>query len=142
MASIDGAVESIEIFRVPEQAGEIWSFHIHWKTNEGKLGCTVKAFARAHIETALSRTLARIALSEQALTGNYLASLKPKVEIALQRPELRTRLSLGPPEVTALLRLPGGRATIPIPIQDDPLLSHPQPGLGSHRVIDPPQSDP
>lgn len=136
-ADIHGAVESLEIFRVPKQSGELWEFHIHWKTNEGKLGCSIKTFARTHIETSLSRTLARFGIAEQTLTGNPLDSLTPMIEIALQRPELETRLLPGPPEVTALLRLTGGRATIPIPIQDSPRMNHTQIQLGSHRIIDP-----
>ena len=111
------AVDSLEIYRVPRHSGEVWDFHIHWTAANGQPGCRLKSLPREHALFSLSRTLARIALTEQALTGELSDPLDVRIIINLQRPEPGQRLA-ATPEMTALMQLPGTRATIPIPIVD------------------------
>lgn len=136
MPEIAGAVESLEIYREPNQG--LWDFHIHWKTNNGDLGCTIKTLAPSHVMSSPSTTLARIGLSEQALTGNPIDALDPRIEIALQRPDLPLdKLMSTDWAPTAVMRLhPHGRGLIPIPIRDE-LAPHGGMTIGDFRFVDP-----
>lgn len=117
---IAGAVESLEIFRVPSVMLDGWKFHIHWTATSGGKGCTVKAVSLDQIRSSQYTTMARIGLSEQALTGNPTDSFDVKIVINLQRTEgAKSGLVVpGQMEIEALLNLPGGRHTMPIPIYD------------------------
>jgi hypothetical protein len=117
---IAGAVESLEVFRVPSVYLDGWSFHIHWTATNGGKGCTVKRIPNEQIRMSQYATMARIGLSEQALTGNPTDSFDAKVVINLQRTAgAKSGLFIpGQPEIEALLSLPGGRNTIPIPVYD------------------------
>lgn len=118
MKEIAGAVESLEVFRVPGPMG--WKFHIHWTATKGGKGCTIKVVPEQQIRQSQYVTMARIGLTEQALTGDPTDSLDVKIVVNLQRTAgARSGLQIpGQPPMEALLSLPGGRNTIPIPIHD------------------------
>lgn len=122
MGDIAGPVESLEIFRVLSKFADAFDFHVHWTASNGGQGCTVKSLARATIVASQYVTLARIGLSEQALTGARMDSLDVKCVINLQRTAAGSSSLIlpgaGNGPVEALLSLPGGKRTIPIPIHD------------------------
>lgn len=118
MADFISAVESITILRKPLLSGAVWQFHIHWKATNGAQGCQTKALARTLIAASPTDTLARIALTEQALTGNALDPTEVKLIINLQRVDH---------EVQALAQVPNTRIVIPIPIIDRAHINHPVP---------------
>lgn len=98
-----------------------WNFHIHWTATNGGEGCTTKLISNDQVRTSSYTTMARIGLSEQALTGNPADSFDVKIVVNLQRTAgAKSGLVVpGQIEIEALLSLPGGKTTIPIPIFDD-----------------------
>lgn len=118
---IAGAVESLEIFKILNPLLMVWDFHIHWTATNGGKGCTTKAISVSRIHNHRFAMLAKLGLSEQALTGDLLGSLDVKCLVYLSR---NNEL-----EVEAELGLPQGRHTILIPIVQvdnvqDPRLDH------------------
>lgn len=117
--STGGVLESIAVFRKPLMGGAVWEFHVHWEATNGGHGCKTKSFARTLIEASPTDTLARLGLSEQALTGNALDPVEVKLILNFQR----TR----PLGVEVLAQIPGSSMVIPIPVIDRENLSHPAP---------------
>jgi hypothetical protein len=120
MPEIAGVVESLVVFRRIQPKTRIHEFHIHWQATNAKMGCQVKAFSEDQLYSLKSRTLARVGLSEQALTGNPADPLDVKLVLNFQREKLGklvTTLSLVP-EIEVLMTIPGSDRQIPIPVTD------------------------
>lgn len=120
MPEIAGAVESLVVFRRVNAKTRVHEFHVHWKATNAEMGCKVKAFAEAALYNLRSPTLARLGLTEQALTGNPADALDVKLILNFQREKLGkliTTLSLVP-EIEVLMTVPGSDRQIPIPVTD------------------------